>query len=228
MEGLMPEVKRYLRIDQHCPLLLTFDSQQTCSTCRKGNIECVYLAPAPPRRRKRADDKTLLAKLRRYEEHLKRAGIAIEKSTSESPTDASAMEDVHESAEQDQDDNSQPVVKSQNESRHALSASPFTSVHPQTFDRFLSGATGRFVVDNSGKSRYLENNLWVTLNEELRDPQQLVQEQGKDVVPGDSDEDDNNTDLETGRLLFETPKSDIKLRRQYFQPEIIDILWDTY
>ena len=135
------------------------------------------------------------------------------------------MEDVHESAEQDREANSQPAVK---ESRGVLSASPFTSAQPQTVDRFLSGSTGRFVVDNSGKSRYLENNLWVTLNEELRDPQQIVQEQGKDVAAGDSDEDDNNTDLETGRLLFETPKSDRELRRQYFHPEVIDILWDTY
>lgn len=147
---------------------------------------------------------------------------------SESPTDTSAMEDVHESTEQDRDANSQPAVKAQNESRTVLSSSPFTSAHPQTVDRFLSGATGRFVVDNSGKSRYLENNLWVTLNEELRDPQQIVQEQGKDAAPDDSDEDDNNTDLETGRLLFETPKSDRELRRQYLQPEVIDILWDTY
>jgi hypothetical protein len=182
----------------------------------------VYLAPAPPRRRKRTDEKNLLAKLRRYEEHLKRAGITIEKNASESPTDASAMEDVHESAEQDRE------VNSQSESRSVLSASPFTSAHPQTVDRFLSGPTGRFVVDNSGKSRYLENNLWVTLNEELRDPQQIVQEQGKDAAPGDSDEDDNNIDLETGRLLFETPKSDRELRRQNLQPEVIDILWDTY
>jgi len=204
------------------------DRQQPCSTCRKGNVDCVYLVPAPPRRRKRSDEKNLRAKLRRYEEHLKRAGIVIEENTSESPTDTSPMEDVHESTGQEREVNSQSSAKTQNESRNVLSSSPFTSSQPQTFDRFLSGPTGRFVVDNSGKSRYLENNLWVTLNEELRDPQQIVQEQGKDAAQGDSDEDDNNADLETGRLLFETPKSDRELRQQYLRPEIIDILWDTY
>lgn len=138
------------------------------------------------------------------------------------------MEDVREFTEHEQETNRQPAAKVQNESSSIGSAPPNTEAQYLCADRFLSGTGGRFVTDNSGKSRYLENNLWVTLNEELRDPQQIVQEQGKDTVPGDSDEDDNNFDLETGRLLFAAPQPDRELRRQCPSPVIIDILWDTY
>ena len=213
--------KRKVRCDRKLP----------CATCQKGGVECIYLAPPPPRRRKRVGDKDLLAKLKRYEDHLKRAGIAIEDEAPESPSDGDTMEDVHLTA----DDSQEPGGKSKANSTGPLqgntSASSASSPPPQPMSqhelRFDAKATGgRFITDHAGKSRYLENNLWVTLNDELRDPDSMVQDQEKDALVSD---DDASTDAEAaGSLFFSKPTSDRELRRQYPAPAVADVLWQTY
>ena len=56
------------------------DRRDPCSTCSKTRVECVFRAPAPPRRRKRkiSSEGDLLARLKRYEELLKGYGVSID------------------------------------------------------------------------------------------------------------------------------------------------------
>lgn len=203
------------------------DRKQPCSQCQKGGVDCIYLAPVPPRRRKRVADKDLLARLRRYEDQLKRAGIPVDDETPGSPSEGTAMDDVRHSMDTIQDSNGQDdstTIKTQ-DGYTEINSAP-SNRRDQYDQRFGSKATGgRFITDNTGHSRYLENNLWVTLNDELHDPEQMVQDQGKDPLP--SDEEPGN-EADPGYLLFGRPSSDRELRRQYPPPEVVDILWQTY
>ncbi|CAK7199303.1 hypothetical protein SEUCBS139899_001979 [Sporothrix eucalyptigena] len=59
------------------------DKADPCFNCRKSSVACVYEAPGPskPRPRKRAADAELLARLARYEELMRRNGVAYESAT---------------------------------------------------------------------------------------------------------------------------------------------------
>ena len=236
MDDDSPESQRSLPLDgkfscQAChKRKVRCDRKQPCSTCQKGNVECIYLAPPPPRRRKRVADKDLLAKLKRYEDHLKRAGIAIEDEAPGSPSEADAMDDVRSTVDPSQESNGKAKASSVGPLQGNMSTSSASSPPQQLLSqhelRFQAKATGgRFITDHSGKSRYLDNNLWVTLNDELRDPDSMVQIQEKDCLASD---DDASIDAEAGILLFSRPSSDRELRRQYPLPAVADVLWQTY
>jgi hypothetical protein len=50
-----------------------------CSNCTKARVECIYRAPAPPRRRKRRPPETdLLVRLKHYEDLLRSLGVELE------------------------------------------------------------------------------------------------------------------------------------------------------
>lgn len=52
------------------------DKNDPCSSCNKSRVECVFVAHAPARRRKRKlPEEDLLARLKRYEELLKSHGV---------------------------------------------------------------------------------------------------------------------------------------------------------
>lgn len=51
------------------------DRTKPCSNCVKGQVECSFEAPAPPRPRKRAADEELLSRLAQYEELMRQNGV---------------------------------------------------------------------------------------------------------------------------------------------------------
>jgi hypothetical protein len=93
---LSPPPSTVLPVARACKLCqsrkVKCDREEPCGNCSKARMECLYIAPNPPKRRKRkAQDHDLLAKVQRYESILKCHGIALE----ESPGD----EDVQEAVE---------------------------------------------------------------------------------------------------------------------------------
>jgi hypothetical protein len=55
------------------------DRNDPCANCTKSRAQCISPATLPPRRRKkRFPEAELLARLRRYEEHLKRSGADLD------------------------------------------------------------------------------------------------------------------------------------------------------
>ncbi|WQF90074.1 Putative zn(2)Cys(6) fungal-type DNA-binding domain-containing protein [Colletotrichum destructivum] len=51
------------------------DKAEPCSNCVKSKAQCVYEVPIQPRPRKRAADEELLARLRTYEELMRKHGV---------------------------------------------------------------------------------------------------------------------------------------------------------
>lgn len=71
------------------------DRNYPCANCRKARAECISPASLPPRKRKkRFPEAELLARLRRYEEHLKKYGADIDSINQGigSPSDASTRD----------------------------------------------------------------------------------------------------------------------------------------
>ncbi|KAL9043422.1 MAG: hypothetical protein Q9214_003393 [Letrouitia sp. 1 TL-2023] len=55
------------------------DRRDPCSNCTKARVDCIYRAPATPRRRRRrSPERSLHARLRRYEQMLENYGVKTE------------------------------------------------------------------------------------------------------------------------------------------------------
>jgi hypothetical protein len=60
------------------------DRLDPCCNCARAHVECLQAGAPPPRRkRRRFPQEELLARLRRYEEHLRRHGVNIDAINSE-------------------------------------------------------------------------------------------------------------------------------------------------
>lgn len=115
------------------------DKQNPCANCIKSNVECIFrIPPAPRRKKKRPQDELLLARLKKCEDLLKSKGIDID--SPQSPTMSTA-------------------------------ASTDTPVSiPQPGSGFFASPegdkSGQLLVDH-GRSRFIENNLWTSVSNEV-------------------------------------------------------------
>ncbi len=130
------------------------DRTVPCSACTKSRVECVYRDLAPPRRRKRRTPEDLLiAKVKRYEELLKNAGVKVDN------VETAEVADTRREYE----DERSPRQQSTNGSsldHHLDEPKPKQGpVHERTGNDFGTDARpafqGRLIVEE-GRSRYLE------------------------------------------------------------------------
>jgi hypothetical protein len=171
-----------------------------CANCTKARVSCVYKAPPPARRRKKGErELDITTRLRLYEDKLRQLGV--------DPAD---------------------VVK--------------PKVTEEPIDQGLSGINGLLqhrevqhptdagiLVSNAGRSRYLENGIWTSLQGEFRDTQEILD---------DSSDEDSAEKLESilphhytpngTDLLFGSPISQSALRPLHPEPFQIFKLWQTY
>lgn len=130
------------------------DKENPCSNCVKSRVECVFRTPpAPRRRKKRPQEEILLARLKQCEDLLRSKGIEVD-----------ALEASTHSG-----------VPSGPASYDTTIPSPDTGMTGQRPPReviFFPGEnakTGQLIVDQ-GKSRFIENNLWTSVSEEVSFP----------------------------------------------------------
>ena len=164
------------------------DRKDPCSNCTKSRVDCIFRAPAIPRRRqktKKPPDADLLLRLKRYEDLLKNYGAKIpffegQFEGSKSPTDLASSAPVlapigqpqHSSPGVDQDVESilseQTAVEGLNKLRQS-----------NRFEEIKESPRGK-LISKEGKSRYLENNLWASITDELRDSTELLHVSSED------------------------------------------------
>lgn len=127
------------------------DKENPCSNCVKSRVECVFRTPpAPRRRKKRPQEEILLARLKQCEDLLRSKGIEVD--TSDVPGQSAAPSDPPSH------DTSLPSPDT-----------GMTGNRPPSESIFFPGAnpkTGQLIVDQ-GKSRFIENNLWASVSEEV-------------------------------------------------------------
>ena len=132
------------------------DRSDPCAGCRKLGIECIFRAPAPPRRRKRRIPETdLHAKLKHYETLLTGYGAKIEELQYSKGDDCAALEQ-----------NGFGIGEASIALPHRQSALPKSASQSQGIPTPAPSSEGSgFVVEEKGGSKFLESyalteNYW--------------------------------------------------------------------
>lgn len=126
------------------------DKKVPCSHCIRGNIECIFPGPGrAPRKSRKPADAELLERLRRLE------GVV-------SSLNAQVEEHEQEAADREQ----QRSTSEEGCPFGTQNAKGNTSVAVDNSVEGLENRFGRLVVEN-GRSRYINNSFWASLNNEV-------------------------------------------------------------
>jgi hypothetical protein len=178
-----------------------------CANCTKARVPCIYKAPPPPRRRKKGDqDVDASTRLRLYEAALRQLG--------EDP---------------------EHIVKHALASSHGHSTSGTNDSHrckASCIQREIHSTPTEvgILVTEEGKSRYLENSIWTSLQSEFRDTKEILEDStDEESVDGTPDSTLGGHYVLNGtNLVFsgQTPSTEL----QFLHPSPIQIfkLWQTY
>ena len=135
------------------------DKQSPCSNCIKSNVECIFrVPPAPRRRKKKTQEDILLARLKKCEELLKSNGIEVDGPDTLARTTSSPTKP-------DSPPLTQTNSNSQRDSPNVSSGTGMVYDAP-SFASPEIRRSGRLITDH-GKSRFVENNLWASLSDEV-------------------------------------------------------------
>ncbi|KAF2023835.1 hypothetical protein EK21DRAFT_105063 [Setomelanomma holmii] len=130
-----------------------------CANCTKARVPCMYKAPPPPRRRKKGErDIDTVARLRIYEEALRQLGIDPAELARQGPSTATSIP------------------------KHATGDNGFPSIRKDLLHKTHLPAEAGVLVTNEGRSRYLENGIWVSLQSEFREAREILEESSEDDV----------------------------------------------
>lgn len=180
-----------------------------CANCTRARVDCVYKAPPPPRRRKKGvREIDIHAKLRLYEDTLKKVGI-----------------DPENLLKEEMDRSAKTLAKNNN----VAGVNDFDGIVLSEMPAANGGKSG-VLVSGDGKSRYLDNTLWTSLKGELRDSKELILDasSSEDEEDGPQDASSPSCFSDGGTLLLGTPKSSASLRPLHPQPVQIFKLWQAY
>jgi hypothetical protein len=183
-----------------------------CANCAKACVPCIYKAPPPARRRKKGErDVDATTRMRLYEDALRQLGVDPEDVVKQGAARATSDQNVvgTNSVSGINDFLERNTFKAQKRSH-------------------LPSEIGVLVTEE-GKSRYLENGIWTSLQSEFRN--------SKDILDDSSDEEppdmyiNSSSDYNTSRgtsLLFGDQKLLTTLRSLH--PDSVQIfkLWQSY
>ncbi|KAI9773754.1 MAG: hypothetical protein M1835_006104 [Candelina submexicana] len=150
------------------------NKQRPCANCAKAGIECIFPPPGrAPRRAKKPPDTELLARLRRLEGVVERVGVRV--GENEAMTGLVGSHDTTRSASHEEsDEGSGPPLREQE-----FPSRPTMSIEPKVLDIEL----GRLAM-TEGKSRYVSNNFWASLSDEVSLPLSRESPCGLDLQRG--------------------------------------------
>ena len=178
-----------------------------CSNCTKARVTCIYKAPPPPRRRKKgAREIDVHAKIRLYEEALRRLGV-----------DPSELE----TEELENLSGRKGSVKGGDILEKGTKGEAEGALRPNNEKGVL--------ISEQGRSRYLENSLWTNLKNEFRNSNEILDDHSSDEDGLDGYGDAPlDAPFDGSQLLFGSPKTSTDLRALHPQPIQIFKLWQTY
>jgi hypothetical protein len=126
------------------------DKKQPCSNCTRAKIECIFPGPGrAPRKSRKPPDGELMDRLKRLE------GVVLS-------LNAQVEEHEQENAEREKRENGTSEQSCQGDQRESRPV-----VATDNSVQGLETRFGRLVVDQ-GRSRYINNSFWASLNNEVR------------------------------------------------------------
>lgn len=190
------------------------DKKQPCSNCLRAKIECIFPGPGrAPRKSRKPPDAELLDRLRRLEGVVQNLNAQVE-------------EHEQEAAERERDNDSRQGSLSDHcfgTGNGGLKESASVAV-----DNSVEGLESRFgrLVVEKGRSRYINNSFWASLNNEVEDLKAVL------IEPSDDEEDVNSPDSsEPGQhqgFIFGLSSTSVDMRALHPTPEIAHQLWEAH
>lgn len=190
------------------------DKKQPCSNCARAKIECIFPGPGrAPRKSRKPPDAELLERLRRLEGVVQTLNAQVE-------------EHEQEAADRERDNSSRQGSVSENcfAGNGASRNSPSVVV-----DNSVEGLESRFgrLVVEKGRSRYINNSFWASLNNEVEDLKSVL------IEPSDDEDDPNSPDSseQSGQhqgYIFGLSSTSVDMRALHPTPEIARQFWEAY
>lgn len=188
------------------------DKKQPCSNCARAKIECVFPGPGrAPRKSRKPPDAELLERLRRLEGVVQNLNAQVE-------------EHEQEAAERERDANSRQSSLGENCFGGSSRNSPSVVV-----DNSVEGLESRFgrLVVEKGRSRYINNSFWASLNNEVEDLKAVL------IEPSDDEDDVNSPDFseQPGQhqgYIFGLSSTSVDMRALHPTPEVARQFWEAY
>ena len=183
-----------------------------CTNCTKAKVECIYKAPPPPRRRRKGvRDIDIQTKLRLYERTLEELGVDPE---------ALVRQNLGNSAPEHPKPKDKVGINLVDDT-----ARPGTQERRWNWEDTRAG----ILVSKRGKSRYLENTLWTSLQSEIRDPENVLEDSSDEEYEGDLDAaSPHRVSTLGGNLLLGGSTMPNNLHTFHPNPSQIFKLWQTY
>ncbi|KAJ9609778.1 hypothetical protein H2200_006106 [Cladophialophora chaetospira] len=170
------------------------DQKSSSPQAKTANI---FRVPAPPRRRKRKSTQdSIQARLKHYEDLLREKGI--------DPASPAAAISKSETTSTPEDGDQAPSPEAK----------------PKVVNWAPGSAEGKLIVDQ-GRSRFIENKLWVTVSEELQ--------HSKDAIPDSETEDEEDTPPEDGAdFVLGMTSSPTQTSNLHPTPDNVVKLWQIF
>ncbi|KAH7081227.1 hypothetical protein BKA63DRAFT_405963 [Paraphoma chrysanthemicola] len=159
-----------------------------CANCAKARVNCIYKPPPPPRRRKKGDrDVDTTVRLRIYEDALRQLGVDPE-----------------------------AIVKQGVPTGTAYGAGTalkpfFPSLTGEALHKSHVKSEAGVLVTDEGKSRYLENGIWTSLQSEFRAARDILEDSSDDESP---EPDDGRIGLHRDPVKLGLLPFDVEVRRR--------------
>ncbi|KAF2638808.1 hypothetical protein P280DRAFT_470847 [Massarina eburnea CBS 473.64] len=193
------------------------DKKQPCSNCARAKSECIFPGPGrAPRKSRRPPDGELMDRLRRLEGVVQNLNAQVE-------------EHEQEAAERERPSSSS-VEAASGMGEGAEEACPTRAREERTsvvVDNSVEGLEtrfGRLVVDQ-GRSRYINNSFWASLNNEVEDLKSILIEHGSEEDTHDSP--DTSTSQQSG-FIFGYSSSNVDMLSLHPAVERAREYWSIY
>lgn len=190
------------------------DKKQPCSNCARAKIECIFPGPGrAPRKSRKPQDAELLERLRRLEGVVQNLNAQVE-------------EHEQEAAERERDNNSGSRQGSVSENCFSNTTKHSPSVAVDNSVEGLENRFGRLVVEK-GRSRYINNSFWASLNNEVEDLKSVLVEPSDDeddaTSPGSSEPPGQGQ-----AFIFGLSSTNVDMRALHPTPEVAFQFWEAY
>ncbi|UPX11902.1 uncharacterized protein EKO05_0002486 [Ascochyta rabiei] len=193
------------------------DKKQPCSNCARAKTECVFPGPGrAPRKSRKPPDAELLERLRRLEGVVQNLNAQVE-------------EHEQEAAERERDGSSRQGSISEcfpGGPNGSSSSKDSPSVAVDDSVEGLESRFGRLVVEK-GRSRYINNSFWASLNNEVEDLKAVL------IEPSDDEEDANSPESseppgQHQGFIFGLSSTNVDMRALHPTPEVARQFWGAY
>ncbi|KAI2480160.1 c6 transcription [Pyrenophora tritici-repentis] len=193
------------------------DKKNPCSNCVRAKIECVFPGPGrAPRKSRKPADAELLERLRRLEDVVTSLNAQVEGHEQEAA-------DRERSRQNSTVDDPCPYAQSSSgggESRAHAQVAVDNSVEG------LENRFGRLVVEK-GRSRYINNSFWASLNNEVEDLKAILIEHSDDEDDAHSPDTSNLSSQHHG-FIFGYSSSSVDMQALHPGQQQARDFWEVY